>query len=655
MSIPELSKLIDEADAAYYKTGTSILEDAAYDKLRAELEKLDPLNVRITRVGASVRDSILEKRVHRIHMGSQFKAMNREEYMKWIGTCGANKQYHASFKMDGSSGSFEYFKGRLVMALTRGDGVEGEDITANALQFQNLPPVCKLPGGEPFTGFVRGEIMLLNDDWEQLDPDKLTNPRNKGTGVAGRKNGEDSELLSVYAFRIFDMDGAPICGTQKAASVMMTNMGFMVAPFMTGNAEEVWDWYEETQQRRAELPYWIDGIIVSVDDMEDQMSFGQSDNRPKGQIAIKFEAEEAETIITDVIISVGHTGAIIPTACLAPTKLGGSTITSATLCNWDNIRALNVCVGDRVTICKAGDIIPRILDVTGRPVDRKKIVEPTICPECGEPVTKRRNVDGGDSTISYCTNTACAAQVFGKIEKFVKSVNILGVGEQLIRGLIREMNVVDAADLYALAKRSGDLGLVMAGKSRLGSTRARECLANIEKARKLTLAQFLGALGIFGLGKRRVALIQAAAGGEMDTLEAWLPEDWPAGLLVTKARQFGIPNLGARLQPNLIAQKPLIDKFLKNGVEIVKPAPKAEVKAGAFTICITGALSRPKAEFWKLIQEAGHVATDDFSKLVTHLVAADTAGTSNKLQKARKTGIPILDESQLLALLKNKI
>ena len=646
--IQELQEKIDKADGAYYTTGHSVVEDALYDQWRGELARLDPQNVRITRVGAHIQETILQKRKHRIPMGSQSKVTSEEEYRKWIAGVGANKIYHASYKMDGGSFSFEYQDGRMISGISRGDGFEGEDITANAVRFQGVPPVCKLPDGKPFNGFIRGEVVLLDEDWEQIDPERLTNPRNCAVGIARRKNGAESEFLTVYAFRVFDSEGEPLGSTEEESSNIMKKMGFNAAPYFVGNAEAVWRWFQKTHTERPTLPYWIDGIVVKINNVSEQLALGESDNRPKGQVAVKFEAEGAITTLRSVDISVGHTGAIVPTGTFDPVQIGGTTVTCATLCNWDNIRELDIHVGDKIRVIKAGDIIPRVMEVVEKTAHSSTIPEPTECPVCKEPVVRRSNVSGEESAILYCLNPGCAAKVYGKIEKFLKSVNVLGIGENLIRTMIQDLKVQDAADIYKLhTVRDALASLKLSGKVRLGEKRADNCLAEVEKARKLTLSQFLGSLGIFGLGKRRITLIQEAIPGEMDALD-----DWLSGKLVRLAKAAGVPNMAERMQKDLLAQRPLIEKFLANGLEIVKPEPKAQLKPGACVICITGALSQPKAHYWKLISDAGHVGTDDLSKTVTHLVAADPNGTSSKLQKARKTGIPILSESQLLELLK---
>jgi len=639
----ELQKQIDQADDLYYTEGKSIVADSLYDSWKLELEKLAPNDIRLTRVGAKVRETVLQKRKHQIPMGSQFKAMNEAEFRKWVATVGQDLEFHISHKMDGASGSFEYQDGRLVSAITRGDGFEGEDITANAIYFQGLPKIAKRHGVQPFTGFIRGEIVLRKDDWKQVDPDQTSNPRNLAVGISRRKDGTDSKRLTVYAFGAYDSQGRPIAKTEEEVSMQTRAMGFNVAPYVVKQVDMAWQWFNRVVEIRPELTYWADGVVVKIDDIATQRSFGITDNRPKGQIAVKFEAEGANTTIRAVELSVGHTGAIIPTAVFDPVQIGGTTVSRATLCNWDNIQALNVGIGDKVTVVKSGDIIPMVTEVITK-VASGIVPEPSECPECGGPVARQTNTGGDDTSAIYCTNTVCPGRVYGKIERFVKSLNILGGGESLLRALIAE-GIKDAADLFVL-NRTLVANLKMNGKTRVGEKRADAFLAEIDKVSKLTLSEFLGSLGIAGLGKRRVALIQEATGGAMDTLQSW-----NSGKLTALAETAGIPGIASRIQKDIWANTELINKFLANGVEIVADEKAAPVKAGAYTICITGSLSKPKAYFWDLIAKAGHVATDDFSKAVTHVVAEDTNGDSSKLKKARKAGIPIWCEADLLKAL----
>ena len=521
--ITELQKLIDKTDEDYYTLGKSQVADAIYDQWKDELTRLAPQDIRITRVGAKIRDTILQKRNHAIPMGSQFKAMNETEYRKWIGTTPDNAIYHGSYKMDGASCSFEYREGRLVAAVSRGDGLEGEDITANALKFQGLPKVnCPNVDGALFTGFVRGEIILKMNDWKQVDPDQISNPRNLAVGIARRKSGEESEYLTVYAFDIFGADGKSLFPTEDDAFIVMNDMGFNVVPCTVGEEDDIWNWFSSVKKNRATLDYWIDGIIVRVNDVDIQASMGITDNRPKGQIAVKFEAEGAETILRSVELSVGHTGAIIPTAIFDPVRIGGTTVSRATLCNYDNISNLNINIGDKCRVIKTGDIIPQIVEVIEKN-SQTSFPEPAFCPECKGPVSRQQNIGGDDTSAIYCQNPNCPGKVFGKIDRFIKSLNILGGGENLIQALIKDMGVKDAADLYILKNRRAELAdLKLNGKTRLGEKRADKFLAEIDKVRKLTLSEFLGSLGIAGLGKRRVALIQSAVGGKLNDIEDWL-------------------------------------------------------------------------------------------------------------------------------------
>jgi DNA ligase (NAD+) len=653
-SLEELQQLLDRADHAYYSEGRTIMEDARYDALKGELARRNPDDPRLRTVGATIRETILQKKAHAIPMGSQSKVTTREEFEAWLqnnlckplGLARSQVRLHASVKCDGGSVSLEYQHGRFVSAVSRGDGRVGEDITANALRFRNVPKFCLL-GEAPFTGFVRGEIVLSIENWKLVDDDQASNPRNCAVGIMRRKNGEQSEYLQVYAFRGFTAQGTPLGRTEAEQQALLTQMGFVVAPGHMGTPDEVWAWYLDVQKRRSSLGFWIDGVVACLDDLAQQLSLGETDSRPKGQVAIKFEAESAETVLRSVTLRVGHTGAIIPVGTFNPVQLAGTTVTSATLCNFENVDALGIAVGDHCTLIKAGDIIPRVMEVTVQGPERIPIVPPAACPACGGAVGRRTNVSGEEGAVLYCLSDTCPAKRVGKIDHYLSSLDILGIGDELLNALVTELGVQDAADLYTLHRQPGNLAnLKLSGKVRLGEKRAERFLSEIEKRRTLSLSDFLGSLGIFGLGKRRVALVQQAVPGAFDTLD-----DWLSGKLVQCADQAGLPNTAECIQRDLLDQKPLIDKFFANGVTLTGSTPKHAAKPGTYTICITGALSQPKAHYQALIEAAGHMFTDTYSpKTVTHLVAADPSGSSSKLQKARKAGIPILTEAELLAL-----
>ena len=653
MNLKELQNLIDNANNAYYTIGESIMEDARYDKLREQLRSVNPNDPRLSSVGANVRDSILVKRKHGIPMGSLSKSLSESEFDDWIRNTlvkagvPASSHFHASLKMDGGSVGLEYVGGKLKLAISRGDGVEGEDITANALKFKNLPNTILL-NGKPFNGFVRGEVVLRNDDWLSVDSDQTSNPRNQAVGVMRRKNGTQSEYISFFAFRAFNYDKSPIGNMEQEMSIIMSDeMGFEVAPHFCGTKREVWAWYNEQQSARSSMDYWIDGVVVKLNDIQLQLSLGESSGCPKGQNAIKFDAEGGTTKLISVDINVGSTGAIVPVANFEPVRIGGTTITCATLCNWENIETLGVYINDTISVIKAGDIIPRVMEVVTHGQNRIEIKRPIKCPCCGSKVSQKNNITGEQSAAIYCVNEFCPAIVTGRIDKYLSSLDIQGIGESVIQSIVSDLDVKTPADLYLLHNEANKLANLMLGdKVRFGEKRADKLIQEIEQRRNLTLSDFLGSLGVFGLGKRRVSLIQEAVGGKLDNLENWFDNT-----LKDNAVQAGVPNLAERINEELISQKKYIMSFLENGVTIIEAKPKKVVKAGSFVICITGKLTNPKSFYQTKIENAGHNYVDSLSSDVTHLVAADPSGGSSKLKKAAKNGVKVISEQELLKLI----
>lgn len=652
--LAEVQALIDKANHAYYSWGDSTMEDAKYDALKDELKLLNPSDPRLGSVGASIRSNILQRKSHTIPMGSLNKASNQTEFFDWFKNSiiknglSSISVFHASHKMDGGSYSLEYKNGKLISAISRGDGLVGEDISANAIKFKNIPLKCICANGTPFSGFIRGEVVLENKEWKMVDPDSISNPRNLAVGIARRKDGSQSEYLKFYAFRIFDEDGDIFGDTEEELSLHLKKMGFDVAPYFMGNIKDVWDWYLKIQSERSTLQYWVDGIVIKLNDLEKQLNLDKSSGNPIAQVAIKFAAEGGKTVLRNVTIQVGSTGAIVPVANFDSVKIGGTNIVNATLCNWDNIRDLGVCIGDEIYVIKAGDIIPRIMEVTKKDSSRISIPEPTHCPVCNSKTEHKSNVGGGASTSIYCSNNNCPAVVTGKIDKYLTSLDILGVGETLIEALVKDIGTTTIADLYTLKDFRNEIAdIILSGKVRLGEKRADKFLEAIEEKRKLTLSDFLGSLGIFGLGKRRVALIQDAMDGQMDDLNSWFD-----GTLTLNARKAGVPNIASRIQDELNIYKSLIMECIRNGVIILPPVPKQAIRDGAYVICITGALSAPKKHFQELIEKSENVYTDTFSKSVTHLVSADVNSGSSKLKKALKQGTKVISEQELIDLIK---
>lgn len=650
---PDIEALVARlkaADVAYFTTGEVLMDDLAYDNDKATLRQLCPDHPYLKQVGSPVEHTPLQKVEHKIPMGSLDKAMTRDEFFKWVektakalGVPPTELVLNATFKADGGSYSAEYNYGRLVRVLTRGDGKTGEDVTLNGQKFKGLPVKTNIP----FHGLVRFEGVLHVDDWATIDPEQLSNPRNVANGLGRRKSAEQAEYITAYGFRLHNIDGTPAGGsTEYDGHQALATLGFVPVPgCVHSNAYSIWEWVEEIGTQRKNLPFWIDGIVVTVNSRGQQVELGEATDCPRWAVAIKFPAETATTVIRSVEITVGHTGAIIPTAKFDTVRLGGTNVASALLCNWDLIEALDVAVGDTVEVYKAGEIIPRILRVTHRPADRKPIPRPTSCPVCGGPVGHKKTVDGEDSAIIYCLSDDCGAKVFGKLARFLQSLDIQGIGDEILAVLVRDWKIKTPGDLYRLIDKGSALWDLPLGAGRVGA-RALTITKNLEAKKVLTLSELLGSLGIEGLGKRRVAIVQDKLPGEFDTIE-----DWLGGKLLVRAADAGLPNSAKRIHESIVRSAPVIRDLLEAGVTITAPVAKTPVKVGAKSFCMTGKLSKPREEWAKEIEAKGHVVKDSVAKGLDYLVMADPNSGSSKAQKAAKLGVRCIDEAGLASLL----
>ncbi len=654
--LTRLRNQILKAKQAYYFGGQAIMTDAEYDALEDELRALDPQDDVLNSVGAPVpADAILTKARHRMPMGSQSKVNTAEEFETWF-TKNGSPALHASLKGDGASAAAYYSAGRLDQVISRGDGVEGEDITANAVKFKGLPVRVLRPDGTPFTGAVRFEVILTVADWGLVDPERSKNPRNLGNGIMGRKNGKDSTLLSVFAFDIEDPDVTFTKESQK--SDHLKAMGFTLMPHeLCPDAPSTVAYYQRIAERRAELPFWIDGVVLKIDDLETQLKLGVTSGRPKGQTAWKFASEGGETQLLAYEISGGHTGVLVPTAKLAPVEIGGTTVKNALLNNWEEVARLDVAVGDIVYVIKANDIIPKVIRVIERapPSKRQTIEEPTRCPFCEGDVGRRTNTAGEAGVATVCLNPECPKKSTGKIARWIKSLDIQGIGDSVREALIEQRGLQDPAGLYLLRDDIDQLAALIINQDkeiRLGMKRATTILEEIEKTRTLGLVDMMGSLGINGLGKRRVELMVGAVPGELDTLA-----DWRGGKLrdTEFAARSGVPTLGDRLQDGIDSFGDVIDTLLANGV-VVEDADGATLVAAAAErgkIAISGKLpsGKKKGDYAEALEAAGYELVGSVTRDLSYLVLADPESTSAKAKKARSYNVKVISEDALVELL----
>lgn len=660
IAIQELRSLILKAKHAYYYSGEPIMSDAEYDALEDQLHQMVPDDPVLALVGSPIpADTILTKARHSIPMGSQSKVNSEAEFLAWAQKS-EGSAIHASLKGDGASAAAYYQQGRLVQAISRGDGTIGEDITANAMRFKGLPAWVGSEG-QGFTGAVRFEVILTVDDWTAIDPSRSKNPRNAGNGIMGRKNGHQSDRLTAYAFDIDETVRGESYrfATEAEKAQRLTQLGFNLIPQrLCSTSEEAVAYFREIAEQREALPFWIDGVVLKMNDLSLQERMGVTSGRPKGQVAWKFDSSGAETVLTGVVISGGHTGAIVPTGQLQPVEIGGTTVSSVSLVNFDEISRLNLAVGDSVWVIKANDIIPKVVRVTHRPEHRQPILAPHVCPFCGGEVGRRINTGGDEGVILDCRNAACPKKSSGKINRWISSLDILGIGDVVLESMLEQLQIEDAADLYTLKDRFNELANLVTHAERdlrLGEKRANNILEAIEAKRVLSLSEFLGSLGLEHLGKRRVEIMIRAAHGELDTLN-----DWRSGKLRDPrvAELAGAPNIAAPIQDGIDAMAAVIDKLLANGVEVLPPQEDLHGSAESEeaqrpTVCISGKLpsGKKKADYQESLRAVGYELVDDVSKGLSYLVLADAASTSAKSDKAKKLGVAVISEDQLIQML----
>ncbi len=657
-SIVQLRDLILKAKHAYYYSGEPIMSDAEYDTLEDELRQLAPDDPVLALVGAPVPgDAMLTKARHSIPMGSQSKVNSEAEFRQWVLKTGTGG-IHASLKGDGASAAAYYTEGRLVQAISRGDGNVGEDITANALRFKGLPAWAGDAHGG-FTGAVRFEVILTVADWTRIDPTRSKNPRNAGTGIMGRKNGYQSDALTIFAFDIDESRGGTSISfaTESDKAARLEALGFNLIPQQhCPTVDEAVEYFLRAAKTRDTLPFWIDGVVMKIEEIALQNALGSISGRPRGQVAWKFDSAGVETVVEGIVISGGHTGALIPTAQLRPVDIGGTTVSSASLTNFDEVGRLDVAIGDTVWLIKANDIIPKIVRVTRRHPQRQPILTPTTCPFCGGSVGRRKTTDGADGAIIECQNSACTKKSTGKISRWIANLDILGIGEVVLEALIEHFDMEDAADLYTLKDKAEEMARLVTHRERdlkLGEKRTASILAAIDAKRTLTLSEFLGSLGLEHLGQRRVEIIIRQAEGLLDTLD-----DWRSGKLrdPAVAEKAGVPHIGVSIQNSIDAMSPVIDKLLSNGVEILPPQQDVrenETAESIKTVCISCKLpsGKKKADYEAALRVAGYELVDEVRAGLSYLVLAEAGSTSSKALKAGKLGISVISEEDLLRLL----
>jgi DNA ligase (NAD+) len=648
----ELREQLNYHNQRYYVQDSPEISDYDYDMMLRELEQLEAANPQLItsdsptqRVGGEAV-GLFEHVRHAVVMESLQDVFSREEVFSFdvkVRETEPDITYVVEPKIDGLSVSLEYENGLFVRGSTRGDGVTGEDVTANLRTIRSIP--LKLNTSLDFIE-VRGEVHIPHDSFlkiveqQELNDEKsFKNCRNAAAGSLRQKNPKITATrgLDIFIFNIQRLEGASIT-THSEGHMLLKSLGFKVIPDykICHNIEAVFDEIKQIGDRRGSLPYDIDGAVVKIDALETRRQLGSTAKFPRWAVAYKFPPEEKETKLTAVDVNVGRTGVLTPTAVLEPVTLAGTTVGRATMHNQDFIDGLNVAIGDMVIVSKAGDIIPEIISVTkhngGAPYKM-----PESCPSCGSPVFREE----GEAALR-CTNAECPAQLLRHLIHFSSrgAMDIDGLGPAIIEGLVSNGYVKSPADLYYLdASAVRDM-------ERMGEKSVSNLITAIEKSKSAGLARLIYALGIRNVGQKAAKVI-ATRLKNMDrlfevTAEELTSIDEIGGIIAQSVLEFFELQSTAHLISRLREADVLMDDNTETAVD---------TRFTGLTFVLTGTLptySRDEASH--IIENFGGKVSGSVSKKTAYVLAGEEAGS--KLVKAESLGVKIISEAQFNEMIK---
>lgn len=675
-----LRREIEHHSYQYYALDAPTISDAAFDSLMRELREIEAAHPELVtassptqRVGGYVGEQFAPV-VHERRMYSLDNAMDLDELDEWMDrtaeACGGSlPPLCCELKIDGSSIALTYEDGVLVRAATRGDGTTGEDVTVNMRTVRDVPLRLRdeargtiAPGVETLE--LRGEVYMPKKSFEALNAAAeeegrapFANPRNAAAGSLRQKDPAVTKMrdLSTFMYAIAD-DGALEVEGQWELLQWLRKAGFHVNPDvrLCTTAEEVRGFCRECLERRESLPYEIDGVVVKVNDFARQRAMGFTARAPRWAIAFKFPPEEKTTLLRDITVQVGRTGALTPVAELVPVVVAGSTVARATLHNLDEVHRKDVRVGDTVIVRKAGDVIPEVLGpvLSLRSPEARIWEMPSVCPSCGSPVVR----DPGEVAFR-CISIDCPAQALERLLHWASrgALDIDGMGEEIVSRLVESGRVADVADYYSLSEEelaSLDMGRVKADGEpvRLGHTVAKKLVAAIEASKGRTFARVLFGLGIRHVGKTTAEAI-AAAHPSMDALST-AGEDELAGIYGVGPKVAHGMWLFFRTPDNVSVIERLRAAGVTMADEAAAPGEEVPQVLAGLTFVLTGTLTHSgmtRDEAGARLKAMGAKVSGSVSKKTSFVVAGENAGS--KYDKAVALGVPVLDEAQLLNLL----
>ncbi|MHB8053876.1 MAG: NAD-dependent DNA ligase LigA [Candidatus Aminicenantales bacterium] len=640
----------------YYLENNPQISDAEFDALMAKLRRLEGEHPELIvpesptqRVGGKPAEGFVTVR-HRAPMLSLDNVFSVEEFEEFEGRTrkllpNRRIEYVAELKIDGLSVSVLYQDGRLLRAVTRGDGIQGDDVTGNARTIKSLP--LSIPDKRDLE--VRGEIFLpfasfreINRLREAREEPLFANPRNAAAGSIRLLDPREvaARHLDTFFYMLMVEGAEPV--SQTAALEAIRALGFKINPHsrLCPDAAAVTAYWREWIEKRDSLEYDVDGIVIKVNDEGQRRELGVTAKFPRGAISFKFPARQATTRLRDIIIQVGRTGALTPVAVLEPVKISGTTVSRATLHNEDEIRRKDIRVGDVVLVERSGDVIPRIVGPMKdrRTGDETSFVPPERCPVCRSRVHRAE-----DEVVARCENPSCPAKLRESLLHFAgrRAMDIEGLGEALVDQLLEKKLVASIPDLYAL--RADDL----AELDRMGAKSSRNLTEEIKKSKNNDVGRLIFALGIRHVGEKTARTL-ADRYGDIETLAAAEEEELrqieDVGPVVAESLVFFF-----RQPENLDLLKKLKTAGLNFRSE--RKSPEGGRPLAGKTFVLTGTLEHfTRDQARAALEAAGATVTDSVSKKTAYLVAGAEAGS--KLEKAGKLGVPVLTEEDFVALLK---
>lgn len=654
----ELRRLLHYHSHRYYVLDAPEIADAEFDRLYQRLVKLEQAYPDLItadsptqRVGGTPAEGF-ERVAHSVPMLSLANAFSAEDLLAFdarvkSGLDGEPLEYVVELKIDGLAINLVYEAGRLLRAATRGDGTEGEDVTTNVRTIKAVPLV--LNGQVPPVMEVRGEAYMPRPAFDRLNEERLqageallANPRNAAAGSLRQLDPKVTAARTLDIF-VYGMGAREelTAGTHEQTLRFLQELGFKVNPHFRvfKTIEEVIDHCKSWAEKRVDLPYDIDGLVIKVNSLDGQRRLGSTAKDPRWAIAFKFPAEQATTIVEDIVVRVGRTGVLTPTAVLRPVRLAGSTVSRATLHNEDYIREKDIKIGDTVIIHKAGEIIPEVISVvlSRRTGAEQSFTIPEICPECGSLVLR---IPG--ESAHKCINSACPAQLREGIIHFVSrdAMNIDGLGQAVVTNLVDSGLIADAADLYTLTAEQ------VVKLERMGPKSAQNLINAIAVSKQAGLSRLLFGLGIRFVGAKAAATL-ARHFGDIDLLQQAAEEDLTA-----------LDEIGPRIAESVVEYfarpetEQLLTKLAAAGVKLTEEKRRTTegLPLSGKTFVLTGTLpTLTRSDAAALIESKGGKVASSVSKKTDYVVAGEEAGS--KLDKAQQLGITVLNEQELQHLL----